>query len=354
MKNCSNLVSVIIPVYNVSLFLGDCLKSVLKQTHKDLEIICVDDGSTDQSTDILKHFDFKDRCMKIVRQDNAGLSAARNTALDLATGDYVFFLDSDDFIHPQTIEILLRSMQVYPHVNAVACRHQQIQENQKYGSFENLRTDPGVLVVDNALVEWLDNMTAVGVSVWNKLYRRCVFKSLRFAKQILWEDLQLEIRLMLEIRSLALIQNSLYYYRVRDGSLIRGGAANKKLNSIYEIFTSNRDYLVDGKNCESVRLRLCRVYSGIVYETFCAILTGNKMEERVVSASLSDFSLMYHRMVSEGIFRQSWLPIRYRFLFWLAFSLRQPNLSRIVYNTRNLRNLLHNRRRMCDCRFLFS
>ena len=88
-------ISVIIPVYNVEKYLAECLTSVVNQTFKDIEIICVNDGSTDNSPKILKEFAQKDSRIKIINQENQGLSAARNTGLDVATGEYVSFIDSD-------------------------------------------------------------------------------------------------------------------------------------------------------------------------------------------------------------------------------------------------------------------
>ena len=97
-------ISVIIPVYNAEEFLSECLNSVLEQTHQNFEIICVNDGSTDGSLNILNSWALYDKRIKIINQENQGQSAARNKGLDVARGKYIFFLDSDDFIHPQTLE----------------------------------------------------------------------------------------------------------------------------------------------------------------------------------------------------------------------------------------------------------
>jgi glycosyltransferase involved in cell wall biosynthesis len=98
-------ISVIIPVYNVQKYLRQCLDSVLNQTFADFEIICVNDGSTDDSGKILLEYADKDNRIKIITQENKGASEARNSGLKLAQGEYIYFLDSDDFIHPQLLEI---------------------------------------------------------------------------------------------------------------------------------------------------------------------------------------------------------------------------------------------------------
>lgn len=100
------MISVIIPVYNVVNYLKECLDSVCNQTYKDLEIICVNDGSTDGSLDILKEYEKQDSRISIISQENKGLSAARNVALDCANGEYIYFLDSDDYIELNALEEL--------------------------------------------------------------------------------------------------------------------------------------------------------------------------------------------------------------------------------------------------------
>ena len=91
-------VSVVIPVYNVEDYLRDCLDSIVNQTLKDIEIICINDGSTDNSLEILEHYKSKDERIKVISQENGGISAARNKGIDLASGDYISFIDSDDYI----------------------------------------------------------------------------------------------------------------------------------------------------------------------------------------------------------------------------------------------------------------
>lgn len=102
----SALVSVIIPVYNLENYIENCLNSIISQTYKNLEILCIDDGSTDKSADKIKSMAEKDERIKYIYQENAGVSAARNKGLDVFTGDYVMFVDGDDYIHPQMVEIL--------------------------------------------------------------------------------------------------------------------------------------------------------------------------------------------------------------------------------------------------------
>ena len=104
-------ISVIIPIYNVEKFLPRCLDSVINQSFKNIEIICVNDGSTDKSGKILAKFAEKDARFRVITQDNQGLSASRNNGMEVASGTYIFFLDADDYLHPQTLEIFYATAQ---------------------------------------------------------------------------------------------------------------------------------------------------------------------------------------------------------------------------------------------------
>ena len=108
-------VSVILPVYNASDYLHQCMDSIVGQTLKDIEIICVDDGSTDNSLDILKEYEQKDKRVKVIQQKNAGAGAARNNGLSIATGEYLSFLDSDDFFELICWKRLMKKQKVLMH-----------------------------------------------------------------------------------------------------------------------------------------------------------------------------------------------------------------------------------------------
>ena len=103
-------VSVIIPVYNSEKYISECLDSVLNQTFKDIEIICIDDGSTDKSFDILNRYNIKEKRITLLTQKNLGQSVARNKALEIAKGEYIYFLDSDDYIEPNLIEECIKKL----------------------------------------------------------------------------------------------------------------------------------------------------------------------------------------------------------------------------------------------------
>ena len=124
-----NLISVIIPVFNAEKYLSECLNSIVSNTYKDLEIICIDDGSTDRSPDILKDFATNDHRIKIITQENQGVSSARNAGLKAMTGDFAAFVDSDDMIHPQFFEVLYNALQ-NSHSHLAAASFTRVSEFQ--------------------------------------------------------------------------------------------------------------------------------------------------------------------------------------------------------------------------------
>lgn len=123
-------VSVIIPVYNVDPYLRECLESVVNQTLLDIEIICVNDGSTDNSPAILEEYRAKDSRITVFTQENRGLSAARNRGMDLARGEYIYFIDSDDYVEPETLERTVHIAEA-DDLDAVVFRFKQFAESEE-------------------------------------------------------------------------------------------------------------------------------------------------------------------------------------------------------------------------------
>lgn len=160
-----------------------CLDSVLNNTYRNLEVICINDGSTDESEAILKRYAEKDGRVIAVNQKNAGVSAARNTGLDMATGDYVAFVDSDDWVHPQYFEILLFAQKVTG-AEIVACQYSQVSEESDYliKPLTYKREDIFCTTVAEAI---RDNY--IKRAVWGRLYKRALV-SRKFETGLTWGE----------------------------------------------------------------------------------------------------------------------------------------------------------------------
>lgn len=236
------LVSVIIPVYNVEKFLPDCLKSVIGQTYENLEIICVNDGSPDKCGDILQKFANKDKRIVILNKENGGLSSARNAGMKVAKGDFVFFLDSDDWIDKKCIESLVTTQL---RTNAdVVCVHDIIiyysPKNKLYERMISGHTE-GAFQITN---EILNKMWVVA---WGKLFKRKQILDLdiSFPEGCLYEDEYFHYVLLANLRKIAVSDEGSVFYRQRENSImsqqkLRSGKDNLLIfQKIFEYYQEN-------------------------------------------------------------------------------------------------------------------
>ena len=175
------LVSIVIPVYNVRPYLTQALDSVLHQSYKSLEIIIIDDGSTDGSSEICDAYAAKDARVLVVHQTNKGLSAARNAGLDLITADVVAFLDPDDALHESFVEELLSAM-IREKADLAICRYTSHRTDGLLNAEGNRKTMPSIASGTYDRIETLRALAdnRINVHVWNKLYRGELWKEIRF------------------------------------------------------------------------------------------------------------------------------------------------------------------------------
>lgn len=213
--NTNDLISIIIPIYNVEQHLNHCLNSVLKQTYTNLEIICINDGSTDNSINILNEFKEKDNRIKIINKQNEGLSSARNSGLKVFTGKYVFFLDSDDYIHPQTIEILHNSV-TSTKTKISECNYTTI--NKKINSFKTYKKIP-LKKIKNPLKAFSERKKYFTPSVWKRLYSKEIIKNIFFIQNIIWEDIPFSIEIYNKVDEISQTTLPLYFYYQNKNSI---------------------------------------------------------------------------------------------------------------------------------------
>lgn len=214
-------VSVIVPVYNVKEYIREALESLLAQTYRNLEILVVDDGSTDGSGKICDEYARKDGRIRVIHQENRGLSSARNTALDVMTGDLVMFLDSDDAYYPEMISKLVEARKDEQADIAMCrfadCRTMEKKEPAAASKHISPSGSPGTYDRVKAL-----RALAVGKinhSVWNKIYRRALWDDIRFPDGHVYEDLLTTYRIMNRIEKLILLDNVLYQKRIRQEAI---------------------------------------------------------------------------------------------------------------------------------------
>lgn len=225
MKSAEDLISVIIPVYNVKPFLQTCADSVFAQTFRNLEIILVDDGSTDGSGELCDALAEQDSRVRVIHQQNGGLSAARNTGIDASTGAYLYFLDSDDAISPVTIVHLW-----------TACV--RTRADVAVGDFMRFTGDEALKERRTFTSEAFDTREALrrmlmnegfGHQAWGKLFKRSLWETLRFPRGLLYEDYAVIYDVILGAQKVAKVTDAMYFYRMQEGSIMHARIGEKNL-----------------------------------------------------------------------------------------------------------------------------
>ncbi|MBQ8459063.1 glycosyltransferase [bacterium] len=218
-------VSIIVPVYNVEKYLSRCLDSLINQTLKEIEIICVNDGSTDNSLSVLKEYADKDKRITIISQENGGLSSARNTGMNVVKGEYIGFVDSDDWVDLDFYEKLYNSAKKYECDIAAADFVRQHKNNKKKRL--NITQEK---VYETTPEKYLICKTYREGCVWNKLYKTEFLKkiNLKFVVGIFYEDKDFTARSLHFSNKLVTVPDTYYNYFVNDKSIVKTRKNPKK------------------------------------------------------------------------------------------------------------------------------
>ncbi len=243
----SELISVIVPVYNVEQYLEKCISSIIDQTYRNLEIILVDDGSTDQSGALCDEFAQKDGRIRVIHKENGGVADARNVGIEACNGEYVSFVDSDDYIHPEMLAKLYDSLKQFG-ADVSICQYFLVDENGgiTYGvSFHDF-VPYGVITGDQALQKLLYNKSGYFVVVWNRLVKKKLFSQVRFPLDRAYEDEYVAHRLFGQCEKVICIQDALYYYLQRPNSImsnVRNGFMMERYLNHVEVMLDRMQYL---------------------------------------------------------------------------------------------------------------
>lgn len=210
------LISIVIPIYNVEKYIDRCLCSVLEQTYSNLEIILVDDGSKDNCAAICDRYAAKDERIKVIHKQNGGLSSARNAGIAIATGEYIGFVDSDDYIHPRMFEKLLAAA-ASENAEIAVCHH--YTERGKHLLIEDpIGDQTKVFTGKEALFELVEDVNMKSYA-WDKLYRLALFEGVRYPEGRNFEDIATTYKLFDKAERICQIPDFLYYYQIREDSI---------------------------------------------------------------------------------------------------------------------------------------
>ncbi len=285
MKDDLPLISIIIPAYNVEKYIKRCLDSVLNQTYYNFEVIIIDDGSIDNTHIICEEYANKDKRIKVFHQENAGLSSARNKGLDLFSGEYISFVDSDDYIHPMFLEALFDTLKESGSDISMCYHHKSFSENnklckKKYDDFSYIEMS-GV----DAALKYIDEDSYVYICPCNKLYDKKLFDVLRFPEGKISEDCFLLYRIFLLANKVSVIRNELYFYYMNRNSIMHVRTDIGDFNyEAYKLFYKDMSEVVSKEKIKDIKLPMLFLLIDFYVEDYwraCLKKNKNRMKYSV-------------------------------------------------------------------------
>ena len=283
MKKNNILISIIVPIYNTSEYLEKCLNSILNQTIKEIEVICINDGSTDISLEILKKYQKKDNRIIIINQTNKGVSAARNAGLDIAKGKYIGFVDSDDYITPDMYKEMYNKIIKYQ-TDIVVCNYYTDKNNSI--SIRSNKKDYIIKTKSKYIKELLEDDNIQNY-VWSRLYKKELFSKVRFREGRLLEDIYLSIELIDKIKTAYYISKPLYYYRNRNNSITNINNVETINDAIFSYY--ERYCIIKNK------------YKSLIKQNLYSMLKWLTCFKRCFSYKPLLFYIIYNKIIKEVI-----------------------------------------------------
>ena len=228
-----DIISVIVPIYNVREYLKKCVQSILNQSYQLIELILVNDGSTDGSGALCDELSILDQRIKVIHKENGGLSYARNMGIEIATGKYILFVDSDDYILPQMCECLLSAVKKYKCQIAI-CDFVEVYNDDK--DEEKVETDINRVLCKKMGKDDMSNFYSEAPKkfdiAWNKLYERELFSDIRYPIGKIHEDTATTYQLLYKAKDSVYIDAKLYCYRQRNNSIMGTGTTKRSLDAL--------------------------------------------------------------------------------------------------------------------------
>ena len=236
------IISIIIPVYNVAAYLPTCIESVQNQSFKEIEILLVNDGSTDDSPQICDQYALGDSRIRVIHQKNRGVSCARNAGIDVAQGHYITFVDSDDWVAPDYLRLLYEALQNTPEASISFCEYYNVKDGVET---INAPFNESRIYKANEAIGELYQDQKIKNYIWGKLYRKVLFENIRFPEdRSICEDMAILYLLFYAAGTIIHIPAPAYYYLTRSDS---------SLNSRYDVEKSYQYFLARTEMCLFIR-----------------------------------------------------------------------------------------------------
>lgn len=308
-------VSIIIPIFNVEKYVHKTIDSVTNQTEKDIEIILVDDGSTDGSGKICDEYALKDERIRVIHKTNGGLSSARNAGIKVASSDYIMLLDGDDFLNAHAVSILNETMEKYPS-DFIQFHYQEVRENDN----DLIENHNEQIYQAHSLQEMYSNLYKAGgefASACTKMYRKDVIKEVLF-KNIRHEDEMWCTDAFRNGMTVTYIPNVLYYYVMRENSIIHSSFNLKKLD-VFKVIDERIKTLEYNNLQEYIHIEYERMFMSIIslYSQ-----TSKKSERNMLKDTyMNNKNSLYKNARFDGKFKLLTKLMRINFKFIIIYRL---------------------------------
>lgn len=216
-----DLISIIIPVYQAEKYLDRCIESVVNSTYRDIEVLLIDDGSTDHSSLICDQWVRRDPRVKVIHKQNGGVSSARNRGIEEATGSYIIMVDSDDYISKDMINDLYYRSQI-DHTDLVICDFDRGRSESYCFDNNDVLNDTEIIKAEDAMLRsYQDNSAALMyIAPWCKLYKRCLFEGIRYPVGKIFEDIYITHLLLFKTDRISIVPKKMVYYYEHDDSIM--------------------------------------------------------------------------------------------------------------------------------------
>lgn len=265
MKQNNDLISIVIPIYNVEKYLKRCVDSVINQTYKNLEIILVDDGSTDNCGKICDEYAKKDKRIKVIHKKNGGLSDARNAGIDVSKGRYLSFIDSDDFVDKRFIGTLYNNL-INNDADLSLVKYYSFSKNEDV--YETMEDEKITVLSRDEYFNLIYEEPVNSVVAWNKLYKKEIFNEIRYPVGKINEDEAVIHYIIGNISKIVISNLELYYYFQRNDSIMKKDKKNNidRTNFIYDrinYFKENKEEKTDYfyKTIDTFRANVEQIYN---------------------------------------------------------------------------------------------
>jgi glycosyltransferase involved in cell wall biosynthesis len=250
------LVSVIIPIYKVEQYLQECVDSVIAQTYTNLEIILVDDGSPDKCPEICDEYAKQDNRIKVIHKTNGGLSDARNAGIEIAKGEYMSFVDSDDVIHNQMIEVLMKPILEDKGLKMSACQFLKFDDGKEFDKNQEIK--------QVEIIDFREYFTKrIWTTAWGKVYEKSLFETIQYPVGRLHEDEFTTYKICYEAKKVAYTESQLLFYRQREGSIMNAISV-KRITDTYDALKERVDFFLAKKEKELYAKYLFH-FAGVYY-----------------------------------------------------------------------------------------